>query len=38
MINFIDIENTIKELEILYSNSTNTLHQILYSKSEIISL
>lgn len=36
MINFIDIENTIKELEILYSNSTNTLHQILYSKLAIL--
>lgn len=36
MINFTEIEDTMKELELLYSSSTNTLHQILYSKLAIL--
>lgn len=36
MINFTDIENTIIELDSLYTSATNTLHQILYSKLGIL--
>ena len=36
MINFINIENTILELDSLYSSTSVTLHQILYSKLAIL--